>query len=416
MNQKNMTIHDAKMIPVSEDVFELVLETSRGNLFGLLHFSEEKPYGIIWAPGQRGSLNGPAGELFADLSYELADLGISSLRLCYRFPQNLDECLLDLMASLTFLGSLGIQDFFLVGHAEGAALAMTTAVMSPLVKGVVGMSNPNFIFDLVEQISPRPLLLLHGGKDRFFPQTFSEELYKRAKEPKELVIYPEGGYALWEVQNEVKEKVREWLLGKMGEEIPETPPDRSLRFPIESFTGSPKEILLLKGNIALLEVDAIVCPTGHWLDLGGPMGNRGVGGIIIKYGGRSIQDELHSHAPLFIGEAVATGAGDLKARYVIHAITGGVSLDDQARSAEDTIIQVVRNSLLRAEERGVRSLASPPLGTGDMGFPLERAAQIMVKMVVEHLQGPSSIEKMILAMPGEGAYRAFEGQLRAFFQ
>ncbi len=164
------------------------------------------------------------------------------------------------------------------------------------------------------------------------------------------------------------------------------------------------EIIILKGDITTVEADAIVNAANNRLWMGG-----GVAGAIKRAGGEEIEREAVSKGPIRVGEAVATGAGRLKARYVIHAAAMGY--DDQGQMippSSESIRNATLNSLLLAERLGLKSIAFPALGTGVGGFPLKEAANIMVRTVREHLAGGSALEKVIFVLFGDEAYETFK--------
>jgi O-acetyl-ADP-ribose deacetylase (regulator of RNase III) len=168
------------------------------------------------------------------------------------------------------------------------------------------------------------------------------------------------------------------------------------------------EILILKGDITAVEADAIVNAANNRLWMGG-----GVAGAIKRAGGEEIEREAISKGPIKVGEAVATGAGRLKARYVIHAAAMGY--DDQGRMippTHESIRNATLNSLLLAEKLGLKSIAFPALGTGVGGFPVKEAANIMVHATHEHLAKGSNLEKVIFVLFGDEAYQAFEEALK----
>lgn len=163
-------------------------------------------------------------------------------------------------------------------------------------------------------------------------------------------------------------------------------------------------IALHKGDITGLSTDAIVNAANNALWMG-----AGVAGAIKRGGGQEIEDEAVRQGPIPVGEAVVTGAGRLKARFVIHAAVMGTDLVTDA----DRIRSATKNSLLRAEELGLKCIAFPALGTGVGGFPYSRAAEIMINTVREHLAGQSGLEKVLFALYGDEAYKAFEEELRS---
>jgi O-acetyl-ADP-ribose deacetylase len=157
-----------------------------------------------------------------------------------------------------------------------------------------------------------------------------------------------------------------------------------------------------QADITKLEVDAIANAANTDLRHGG-----GVAAAIVRAGGRSIQDESHRVAPIGLGEAIATGAGELPARWVIHAATmhlGGSTSADVIRSA-------TASTLGTADEVGAKSLGLVAFGTGVGGFPVEDAARIEVEEVRRHLEGPSGLERIVFCVFGPDARAAFEEAL-----
>jgi O-acetyl-ADP-ribose deacetylase (regulator of RNase III) len=159
-----------------------------------------------------------------------------------------------------------------------------------------------------------------------------------------------------------------------------------------------------QADITRLEVDAIANAANTDLRHGG-----GVAGAIVRAGGRAIQDESDRVAPIRIGEAVATGAGELPARWVIHAATmrlGGPTSTEAIRSATASTLRV-------ADELGARSLGLVAFGTGVGGFPVDEAARIEIEEVRRHLEGDTGLERIVFCVVGEDAQRAFDRALAA---
>jgi O-acetyl-ADP-ribose deacetylase len=163
-------------------------------------------------------------------------------------------------------------------------------------------------------------------------------------------------------------------------------------------------IEVIDGDITRLEVDAIANAANTDLAHGG-----GVAGAIVRAGGRSIQDESDALAPIELGTAVATGAGQLPSRWVIHAATmrlGGPTSAEIIRAATEATLEV-------ADELGCRSLALVAFGTGVGGFPIEEAAAIEVSEARRHVAGESGLERVVFAVRGTEAIAAFEAALEA---
>ncbi|RLG04020.1 MAG: O-acetyl-ADP-ribose deacetylase [Thaumarchaeota archaeon] len=161
-------------------------------------------------------------------------------------------------------------------------------------------------------------------------------------------------------------------------------------------------IELVKGDITELEVDAIVNAANSRLKMGG-----GVAGAILRKGGWSIQEECDKIGYCPVGGAVITGAGKLKARYVIHAVGPRMGEGDEDRKLRDATL----NSLKLAEKHGVRSIAFPAISTGIFGFPKDRCAKIMLRAAVEHLRKGSGIKRVIFCLYDDETYRIFSEEL-----
>jgi O-acetyl-ADP-ribose deacetylase (regulator of RNase III) len=158
---------------------------------------------------------------------------------------------------------------------------------------------------------------------------------------------------------------------------------------------------VVQQDVTQLEADAIANAANTQLMHGG-----GVAGAIQRAAGQALADESRAKAPITLGEAVETTAGDMPSRWVIHAATmepGGPT------SAE--IIECATQSTLRvAEDLGCRSLALVAFGTGVGGFPLDEAAALMVGVVREHEGG---LERIVFAVHGDDAERAFREAVEA---
>ena len=164
-----------------------------------------------------------------------------------------------------------------------------------------------------------------------------------------------------------------------------------------------ERIELILGDITEVAADAIVNAANDQLQLGG-----GVAGAIRRKGGPAIQQECDRIGPIPLGEAAITGAGDLKARYVIHAASMSLG---QATTAEN-LVASTRNSLLRADEHELKSIAFPAVGTGIAGFPLDECAKLMIGVVREHLASADfSLEKVMFVLYDQAAHDVFAAEL-----
>ena len=161
-------------------------------------------------------------------------------------------------------------------------------------------------------------------------------------------------------------------------------------------------IEVLDTDITTLDVDAIANAANTRLQHGG-----GVAGAISRAGGPAVQAESDEKSPIGLGEAVETTAGDMPSRWVIHAAT----MELGGPTGPDIIRRATAATLRRADELGARSLALVAFGTGVGGFPLDEAARIEVEEVRRHLDGGSKLERVVFAVHGDTARRAFDAAL-----
>ena len=160
-----------------------------------------------------------------------------------------------------------------------------------------------------------------------------------------------------------------------------------------------EKIILMQGDLTEMDVDAIVNAANNDLQLGG-----GVAGAIRRKGGDAIQRECDNIGSIPIGGAAITSGGKLRARFVIHAASMQLGGETTARALRTSTM----HSLRIASERELRSIAFPAVGTGIAGFPLSECAQVMLREVVEHLKGPTSLEKVHFVLFDARALAAFE--------
>jgi O-acetyl-ADP-ribose deacetylase len=160
------------------------------------------------------------------------------------------------------------------------------------------------------------------------------------------------------------------------------------------------ELGVFEGDITTLEVDAIANAANNHLWMG-----SGVAGAIKRAGGEEIEREAVRLGPIEVGDAVATGAGRLAARWVIHGAVMGQDLKTDAE-----LVRRATESCLRiADELGAESLALPAFGTGVGGFPLDECARIMVEAARGH--EPTSLRRVVFAVFGAEAKDTFDQAL-----
>ncbi len=168
------------------------------------------------------------------------------------------------------------------------------------------------------------------------------------------------------------------------------------------------ELELIQGDITALNVDAIVNAANKQLQHGG-----GVALAIMRKGGQVIQQEsdvlVSKHGPLETGEAVITTGGKLPAKFVIHSvgpIWGEGDEDNKLRKA-------VRSCLKLADEKGIKTIAFPAISTGIYGFPVKRAAPLMLAEAAAYLKGKSNLQRVVFCLYDQKTLRVFEEAFEA---
>ncbi len=162
------------------------------------------------------------------------------------------------------------------------------------------------------------------------------------------------------------------------------------------------EIEVKQADITELDVDAIANAANTQLRHGG-----GVAGAISRAGGPAVQAESDERAPIGLGEAVETTAGDMPSRWVIHAAT----MELGGPTDGEIIRRATASTLAKADELGAKGLALVAYGTGVGGFPLDEAARIEVEEVRRHLDSGSGLERVVFAVHGEEAEAAFRAAM-----
>jgi O-acetyl-ADP-ribose deacetylase (regulator of RNase III) len=163
--------------------------------------------------------------------------------------------------------------------------------------------------------------------------------------------------------------------------------------------GWRSKVILRQGDLTEADTDAIVNAANNDLQLGG-----GVAGAIRRKGGPEIQAECDRIGSIPVGEAAITGGGRLKARHVIHA----ASMSLGSMTTERALSESTRNSLKRAAEKKLESIAFPAIGTGIAGFPMDRCAEVMLAEVRDHLSGKTSLKRVEFVLFDREGLQTFE--------
>ena len=165
-------------------------------------------------------------------------------------------------------------------------------------------------------------------------------------------------------------------------------------------------IVIISGDLVDQDVDAIVNAANNDLVLGG-----GVAGAIRRAGGPAIQDECDAHGPVRVGEAAITGAGALRARYVLHAASmslGGRTSRDSLRSSMDHVFRLAR-------QHDVETMAVPAVGTGIAGFPIDECARVMAECLHNALSEGWQATEIRFVLFNDAAKMPFEAAFWSVF-
>ena len=144
---------------------------------------------------------------------------LTGLRLHYRKPGEFFECVLDVLAGVSFLRGVGAGDIALVGHSFGGAVVIKAGEIAPQVTGVAALSSQLYGTRGVEKLG-KPLLLVHGMRDGILDHAASEDIHARARDPKRLVLYAEADHSLAQNAGDLEELLAEWLPSVVGGPAP----------------------------------------------------------------------------------------------------------------------------------------------------------------------------------------------------
>ncbi len=161
---------------------------------------------------------------------------------------------------------------------------------------------------------------------------------------------------------------------------------------------------LTQGDITDLETDAIVNAANSALQLGG-----GVAGAIRRKGGPKVQEECNKIGGTYVGGAVITTGGNLKAKYVIHAVGPRRGEEHEDEKLKDAAL----NSLTLADRNDLKSIAFPAISTGIFGFPKDRCATIMLSTTIAYLEGPTRLEKVVYCLYDQKTFEIFKLTLQS---
>jgi O-acetyl-ADP-ribose deacetylase (regulator of RNase III) len=175
------------------------------------------------------------------------------------------------------------------------------------------------------------------------------------------------------------------------------------------------EIEVIKGDITLLDVEAIVNPANNGLVHAG-----GLAAAILKRGGQIIQQESRKMGNVPTGSAVITKGGSLKAKHVIHAV--GPRYKDGKSGEPEKLASAVKESLRIAEQKKLKSIAFPAISSGIFGYPMAESSKIIVDTIIEHLNSlkkdklETTLEKVVLCLYDDETFNIYEKEVEKHFK
>jgi dienelactone hydrolase len=203
-------------VPVTPMLRHVEVFTRTGLLTVLWHGPKDADAALIACGGAMGGLLGPANGLYQFLGDALGELGIATLRVSYRRPNDLDACVTDAGAASEMAVAEGARTLVVMGHSFGGAVAINAAAhLGALVPGVVTLSTQSAGCEIAPAIADRELLLVHGGRDEILP-VWASEVVKEIAGTGELIVYPAAGHLLLECADELRELLPGWIARVLG--------------------------------------------------------------------------------------------------------------------------------------------------------------------------------------------------------
>jgi pimeloyl-ACP methyl ester carboxylesterase len=201
---------------IENDYTVIKLQTSLQEKIDCRYYAcKDAKKAVIYVGGVGGGWDSPASELYSKLSRSLLSNGTSSLRVRYRHPTGLNECVTDVIAGIKFLEHNRIQSIGLVSHSVGGAVVIKAAAALPgIIRTVVTLSTQSY--GAVESVSQLgkgcSIILIHGTDDDVLSPIFSSYVYNKATDPKHIILFEGAKHGLEEASEEIHQTIYRWLL------------------------------------------------------------------------------------------------------------------------------------------------------------------------------------------------------------
>lgn len=209
---RELQVIATQQVSVTPRLEHLELYTMRGLLTVLWHGDPTAECVVLMGGGAAGGLLGPADGLYHDLGTALAEVGIGSMRVSYRRPNDLAMCTHDLAAAADLASRRGARRFVTMGHSFGGAIALRAALMlGRHCAGVVTFATQSAGCEQGGALDPEvPLLLFHGDRDELLPPFVSEAVLAIVGHG-DLVLLPGNGHLLSEAGGELRARLVDWV-------------------------------------------------------------------------------------------------------------------------------------------------------------------------------------------------------------
>ena len=200
-------------VEVAPGLFHVEIYARGGLLTLLWHGERDAEEVVLMGGGAMGGMLGPADGAYHDVAVALAKQhGIGTIRVGYRRPNDLADCILDMAAAADLSARAGAERFVTVGHSFGGAVAVGCAIALPdIVRGVVTLATQSAGCEQAELLYGKPMLLLHGDADEILPVMCSEVVNELAGGLGELVVLRGAGHLLTQAGAEVRKRLLEWI-------------------------------------------------------------------------------------------------------------------------------------------------------------------------------------------------------------